>query len=156
MPTTSSLEHDAALLFDAATAFIRRYQFRDRDHALTFGLTVVQAYALDILRSKGGVTLTALARDLQLDKSTTSRVVAGMTKRGLVEWSRSTQDLRAKKIVASAEGKRRYERLRRTIVRDNARLLAAYSPAARRAIISALHRLVERVNADADEVARDE
>jgi hypothetical protein len=43
----SSLQRDAADLYDAATAFIRIYQFRDRDQALRLGLTVVQAYALD-------------------------------------------------------------------------------------------------------------
>ena len=45
----SSLHRDAVALYDAATAFIRIYQFRDRDQALRFGLTVVQAYTLDIL-----------------------------------------------------------------------------------------------------------
>lgn len=145
----SLLERDAAALYEAATAFIRIYQFRDRDQALRFGLTVVQAYTLDILLSSGGESLTALAQRLQLDKSTTSRVISGMTRRGLVEWSRPEHDLRAKAIVASPEGKRRYERLRRAIVRDNARLLASYSPAARRAAIAVLRRLAQRAGAPA-------
>src|SRR2546422_5618125 len=85
---SSSLQRDAAELYDAATAFIRIYQFRDRDQALRLGLTVVQAYALDILLSGDGQRLTGLAAALQLDKSTTSRIVAGMKRHGLVEWSR--------------------------------------------------------------------
>ena len=88
----SLLERDAAALYEAATAFIRIYQFRDRDQALRFGLTVVQAYALDILLSSGGESLTGLAERLQLDKSTTSRVISGMTQHGLVEWSRPAHD----------------------------------------------------------------
>ena len=140
----SSLERDAAALYEAATAFIRIYQFRDRDQALRFGLTVVQAYTLDLLLSSDGESLTGLARGLQLDKSTTSRVISGMTRHGLVEWSRPEHDLRAKQIVASPEGKRRYERLRRAIVRDNERLLASYTPAARRAVITALRQLADR------------
>jgi len=139
-----SLLRDAAALYEAATAFIRIYQFRDRDQALRFGLTVVQAYTIDVLLSSRGDSLTGLARALRLDKSTMSRVISGMTKRGLVEWSRPDQDRRAKQIVASPEGRRRYERLRRAIVRDNVRLLASYTPAARRAVITALRELAQR------------
>lgn len=138
------LERDAAALYEAATAFIRIYQFRDRDHALRFGLTVVQAYTLDILVSTGGQSLTELARALRLDKSTMSRVISSMAQHGLVEWSRPEHDRRAKQIVASREGRRRYQLLRRALVRDNARLLASYSPAARRAAITILLQLVRR------------
>ena len=142
---SSVLERDAADLYDAATAFIRIYQFRDRDHALRYGrLTVVQAYALDILISTGGQGLTGLARVLRLDKSTTSRVISGMTKHGLVEWSRPEHDRRAKQIVASVGGRRRYLRLRRAVVRHNARLLASYPREARRAATAILRQLAQR------------
>jgi len=141
---SSSVHRDAAALYDAATAFIRFYQFRDRDQALRLGLTVVQAYALDTLLAAGGQRLTGLADALQLDKSTTSRIVAGMKRRGLVEWSRPEHDRRAMWIVPSAEGKRRYERLRRAIVRENARLLASYPPPGRRAALKILRQLVDR------------
>jgi len=141
---SSSLQRDAAELYDAATAFIRMYQFRDRDQALRFGLTVAQAYALEILLSRDGQRLTGLAEALQLDKSTTSRIVAGMKRHGLVEWSRPQHDRRAMWIVASAAGKQRYERLRRALVRENGQLLAAYAPAARRAAITLLRQLVDR------------
>lgn len=139
-----ALERDAAELYEAATAFIRLYQFRDRDQALRRGLTVVQAYALDILLSGGGQSLNGLAQGLRLDKSTTSRIVSGMTRHGLVEWSRLEEDRRAMRIVASAEGRRRYEALRRAIVRENARLLASYSPAERRAAIRLLRQLTDQ------------
>jgi len=141
---SSALQRDAAALYDAATAFIRIYQFRDRDQALKFGLTVAQAYALDILLSSDGQSLTALARSLRLDKSTMSRIISAMVKHGLVEWSRPDDDQRGKHIVASPEGRRRYARLRRAIERDNERLLASYSPAARRAVITALRQLAQR------------
>ena len=140
----SVLERDATALYEAATAFIRIYQFRDRDQALSFGLTVVQAYTLDLLLASGGASLTGLAQGLRLDKSTTSRVISGMTRHGLVEWSRPEHDRRGKQIVASPEGRRRYQRLRRAIVRDNARLLASYTPAARRAAIAVLRQLALR------------
>jgi DNA-binding MarR family transcriptional regulator len=148
----SALDRDAEALYDAATAFIRLYQFRDRDQALKFELTVVQAYTLDILLATdggAGQSLTALAERLQLDKSTMSRIISGMERHGLVDWSRPEHDLRAKRIVASAEGKRRYERLRSAIVRDNARLLASYTPAARRAVLGVLRELTQRAGGGA-------
>lgn len=141
---SSSLQRDAAELYEAATAFIRFYQFRDRDQALRHGLTVAQAYALDILLSRDGERLTGLAEALRLDKSTTSRIVAGMKRRALVEWTRPAHDRRAMWIVASGQGRRRYERLRRAIMRENGRLLASYAPAARRAAIDILRQLVRR------------
>jgi DNA-binding MarR family transcriptional regulator len=140
------LHPDAAELYDAATAFIRTYQFRDRDRALRFDLTVVQAYALDILLSADGQSLTQLAQALHLDKSTMSRIISGMTRRGLAEWSRSQHDRRVKRIIASREGRRRYTRLRQAIVRENARLLASYPAAARRSAIRILWQLVRRAN----------
>ena len=149
MPTISrsSLHRDAAALYQAGTAFIRHYQFRRRDHGLKHGLTVVQAYAIDLLLVSRGDSLTGLAQALQLDKSTASRIVAGMERHGLIEWSRPEHDQRGKRIVASREGKRRYERLRSAIIRDNARLLASYSATERRAIVSALRQLALRVEA---------
>ena len=146
----SQLERDAAALYAAATAFIRIYQFRDRDQALKYGLTVVQAYALDILVSTGGQGLTALADAIRLDKSTMSRVVSGMARNGLVQWSRPAHDRRAKQIVASPEGKRRYARLRHAIVGANARLLASYPRPARRAAIDILRQLTDRAGGAAD------
>jgi DNA-binding MarR family transcriptional regulator len=148
MPT-NTLRRDAVALYDAATAFIRHYQFRNRDQALAFGLTVVQAYALDLLVNSHGETLTALAAALHLDKSTMSRIVAGMQRRGLVDGRRSAGDRRAMAIAASKKGRRRYERLRHAIVRDNERLLAQYPAAERRAIVDVLRRLADRTLAHA-------
>ncbi len=145
--TPASLQHDAADLFDAATVFIRAYQFRDRDQALRHGLTVVQAYVLEVLLARDGQRLTGISEALQMDKSTASRVVAGMKRHGLVRWTRPEHDRRAMWIVATAEGKRRYENLRRAIVRENARLLGTYAPAARRAAIRILRQLAERASA---------
>jgi DNA-binding MarR family transcriptional regulator len=137
----SLLQRDAAALFDAATAFIRFYQFRDRNTVLKSGLTVVQSYTLGILVALDGASLTELAERLQLDKSTASRVISGMTKHGLVESSHPEHDKRAKHIIASSDGRRRYAHHRRAIERENARLLASYTPAARRAVINALRQL---------------
>jgi DNA-binding MarR family transcriptional regulator len=138
------LHADAEALYDAATRFIRLYQFRDREQALRFGLTVAQAYALDLLISSDGDTLTGLAARLRLDKSTTSRIVSGMEEAGLIAFTRPDHDRRAKQLVASTEGRKRYRRLRHAIVRANAALLKTYRPRERSAVIRALNELADR------------
>jgi len=138
------LAEDAETLYEAATAFIRIYQFRSRDRALHYGLTVAQAYALDVLLACHGTTLNGVAGALQLDKSTTSRIISGMADSGLIEWSRHESDQRAKHIVASREGEKRYTRMRAAIIKQNEQLLADYSPAARKAVIKALRQLADR------------
>jgi DNA-binding MarR family transcriptional regulator len=135
---------EAADLYAAATRFIRVYQFRSRDQALRYGLTVAQAYALDLLIATDGDTLNGLAAGLRLDKSTTSRIVSGMEQAGLIQWSRPDHDRRAKLIVASHDGRAKYQRLRRSIVAANGRWLKRYSPRERRAIIRALSELADR------------
>src|SRR2546426_9564327 len=109
---SSSVHRGAAALYDAATAFIRFYQFRDRDQALRLGLTVVQAYALDTLLAAGGPRLAGLADALQVDKSTTSLIVAGMKRRALVEWLRAEHDLGGTRYAAPAVGRRCFHALR--------------------------------------------
>jgi hypothetical protein len=89
--------------------------------------------------SCGGAPSTAA---LQLDKSTTSRIIAGMERSRLIEWSRPEYDQREKHIMASREGKKRYTRMRTAIVRQNEELLAEYSPAGRKAVIKALQQLL--------------
>ncbi|MBY0497985.1 MAG: MarR family winged helix-turn-helix transcriptional regulator [Cyanobacteria bacterium] len=142
----SSIAADADALFDAATAFIRIYQFRSRDQALSFGLTVAQAYTLDLLLSCRGTTQNAIAGALQLDKSTTSRIIKGMTRARLIDIERGEHDQREKFIVASREGRKRYTRMRAAIVRQNEQLLSEYSAAGRKAVIKALRQLAERAS----------
>ena len=140
----AALAADADALFDAATAFIRIYQFRSRDKVLYYGLTVAQAYALEVVLAHDGVTLNEVARALRLDKSTTSRIISSMAQTKLIEITRPDHDQREKRIVASREGRKRYTRMRAAIVKQNEQLLAGYSAAGRRAAIKALRQLAER------------
>ena len=64
---------------------MRVYQFRDRDRICCHDVSVTQCYALETLVDHGPLRLGALAQRLFLDKSTTSRVVATLVKKGYVE-----------------------------------------------------------------------
>ena len=83
--TRVALDRDAAALQAAVAELVRVYQFRDRDRICCHDISVTQCYALETLVEHGPMRLSALAERLFLDKSTTSRVVGALVKKGYVE-----------------------------------------------------------------------
>src|SRR3954462_6510043 len=81
-PIDPILERDTEALYDALSELIRVYQFRDRDRICCFDVSVTQCYALEALARRGGMTLNDLAAQLYLDKSTASRVVDALERKG--------------------------------------------------------------------------
>src|SRR5262245_55668587 len=81
----ATLDRDAADLQAAVADLVRVYQFRDRDRICCHDVSVTQCYALETLVAHGPLRLSGLAERLFLDKSTTSRVVAALVKKGYVE-----------------------------------------------------------------------
>src|SRR3954469_2074635 len=90
-----TLDRDAADLHTAVADLVRVYQFRDRDRICCHDISVTQCYALETLVEHGPLRLNALADRLFLDKSTTSRVVGTLVKKGYVEQGADAQDGRA-------------------------------------------------------------
>src|SRR6185295_1700230 len=93
--TQVELERDAAALQSAVADLVRIYQFRDRDRICCHDISVTQCYALETLVDHGPMRLNALADRLFLDKSTTSRVIATLVKKGYVTQGADAQDGRA-------------------------------------------------------------
>ncbi len=83
---------------------LRRYQMRDRNEIACCGVTVSQCYALDVLGEHGEISMVQLARHLFLDKSTMTRTIDPLVKRGLVERRFSEQDRREILVRLTAEG----------------------------------------------------
>ena len=105
-PTSSDkLAQDTAEFHGALTSLIRVYQFRDRDRICCHDLSVTQWYALDSLVSGGPFTLNELAGELYLEKSTMSRVVDGLERKGYVVRNRHPDDGRAVLLEANSKGK---------------------------------------------------
>lgn len=138
-----ALRQDAGDLYAAMTELLRLYQFRDRDRLGYHGLTITQCYVVDSLERTGPSTLGALAAFLRLDKSTASRIVSGMIRKGLVRRGSDPGDGRAVRLEATALARRRYARVRRDIIAENTRLLEEFPPPTRRSLI----RLIERLTA---------
>src|SRR5262245_14728391 len=78
------LHADAESLHAALSELVRVYQFRDRDRICCHDVSVTQCYALEALLRRGPSSLNELASELYLDKSTASRVVATLRRKGYV------------------------------------------------------------------------
>src|SRR5918993_2381450 len=105
-PGEATLIRQARELQDALAEFIRVYQLRDRDRICCHDVSVTQCYALDALVRRDLATMNELAADLCLDKSTASRVVATLERKGYVARATHPRDRRAVLLTATGAGKR--------------------------------------------------
>jgi DNA-binding MarR family transcriptional regulator len=135
------LERDAADLYAALSDLIRVYQFRDRDRICCFDVSVSQCYALEELVLRGGMTLNDLAARLYLDKSTASRVVDALERKGYVTRTPHPEDRRAVLLEATAAGRELEEKIRQSILEEENQLLADFDPEIRRAMAQLIARL---------------
>jgi DNA-binding MarR family transcriptional regulator len=137
----SSLEADAENLYAALSELVRVYQFRDRDTICCYDVSVTQCYAIEALLRRGASGLNELAAQLYLDKSTTSRVVATLERKGYVTRARHPEDGRALVLSVTSAGRRLHDRIRKDLVEEERKLLADFEPEVRRAAPQLLLRL---------------
>jgi MarR family transcriptional regulator, 2-MHQ and catechol-resistance regulon repressor len=136
-----TLTRQARELQDALAEFIRVYQFRDRDRICCHDVSVTQCYALDALVRRELITLNELAAELCLDKSTTSRVVATLERKGYVARTTHPRDRRAVLLTATAAGKRLVDRIMGELVEGKKRLLAEFPEEVRESAAELIQRL---------------
>lgn len=120
---------------------MRVYQFRDRTRICYYDLSVTQCYAVSALVAQGPMPLKHLADTLYLDKSTTSRVVDSLDRKGYVRRSPDPQDGRALQLHASRRGREIHARIERDLVEEMKQLLDAIDPDVRQATIRLVARL---------------
>src|SRR4051794_37458639 len=137
----AALDADAERLHAALSELVRVYQFRDRDRICCHDVSVTQCYALEALVRRGPSGLGELAADLFLDKSTTSRVVATLKRKGYVSRSEHPGDKRAVVLDVTAAGRRLHDRIRGDLVEETKGFLADIDPAVRKAAPELLFRL---------------
>jgi MarR family transcriptional regulator, 2-MHQ and catechol-resistance regulon repressor len=141
------LERDAAALQAAVADLVRVYQFRDRDRICCHDISVTQCYALETLAEHGPMRLSALAGRLFLDKSTTSRVVGTLTKKGYVEQRTDTSDGRAVTLSATRAGRNLYVRIIDDLVSQQRQLLEDLDPDVRSGVVQVVQRLAGAAHA---------
>ena len=132
---------DAEALHGALSDLVRVYQFRDRDRICCYDISVTQCYALEALVLHGPMRSQKLAELLMLDKSTTTRVVDALERKGYVGRSTAEDDARALSLLVTRSGRTLYDKINRELVAQQAELLADLDPAVRENVIAVIRRL---------------
>ncbi|MGD9904937.1 MAG: MarR family winged helix-turn-helix transcriptional regulator [Vicinamibacterales bacterium] len=145
--TPATLDRDAEALQAAIADLVRVYQFRDRDRICCHDVSVTQCYALETLVDHGPLRLGALAQRLFLDKSTTSRVVAALVKKGYVDQHPDATDGRATALGASRRGRALCARIAADLVAQQRELLEDLDPAVRAGVVDVIRRLARAADA---------
>jgi DNA-binding MarR family transcriptional regulator len=143
----AALERDAAALQTAVADLVRVYQFRDRDRICCHDISVTQCYALETLVEHGPLRLRALADRLFLDKSTTSRVVGTLVKKGYVEQGADAEDGRAIALNATRKGRSLCARITGDLVGQQKQLLQDLDPEVRSGVVQVIRRLAHAADA---------
>jgi DNA-binding MarR family transcriptional regulator len=145
--TAGALDRDAAALHEAVADLVRVYQFRDRDRICCHDISVTQCYALETLVHHGPMRLNALAERLFLDKSTTSRVVGTLAKKGYVEQRADATDGRATTLSVTRQGRRLHSRITDDLIDQQRQLLEDLDPDVRNGVVQVLRRLAQAADA---------
>ena len=142
-----ALDRDAVALHEAVANLVRVYQFRDRDRICCHDVSVTQCYALETIVEHGPMRLSALADRLFLDKSTTSRVVSTLVRKGYVEQRADAKDGRATTLSATRQGQRLCARITDDLVDQQKQLLQDLDPDVRAGVVQVLRRLAQAADA---------
>ena len=143
----TALDRDARGLHEAVADLVRVYQFRDRDRICCHDVSVTQCYALETIVEHGPLGLRALADRLFLDKSTTSRVVSTLVRKGYVEQRADAKDGRATTLSATRQGQRLCARITNDLVDQQKQLLQDLDPDVRAGVVQVLRRLAHAADA---------
>ena len=135
------LDADAEALHSALGDLVRVYQFRDRDRICCHDVSVTQCYAIEALIRRGPSGLNDLAAELYLEKSTASRVVATLERKGYVTRSAHPEDGRAIVLDVTAAGRRLHDRIRKDLVHEARELLRDFEPEVRDGAARLIRRL---------------
>src|SRR5688572_5102113 len=148
MPTTlnrrdseTDIQRDAQALQAAVADLVRVYQYRDRDRICCHDVSVTQCHALELLVERGPQRSQALAAGLRLDKSTTTRVVDALVRKGYAERQSDPDDARALSLRATRSGRALYQRIHADLIDQQEALLADLDPELRAGAAEVVRRL---------------
>ena len=140
-PARDALAKDAEALHAALNNLVRLYQFRDRDRICCYDISVTQCYALEVLVERGPSRSQALAEALMLDKSTTTRVVDALARKGYVERLPDPEDARAVSLRVTTDGRKLYEQINNELIQQQIDLLRDLDPEVRAGATQVIQRL---------------
>lgn len=143
MKRGTRLEKDTIALYHALNELIRIYQFRDRDRICCHDISITQCHALEELVHNGPLMLNELGDYLHLDKSTTSRVVDSLERKGYAVRLVHPKDSRALELKATCAGARLHRRIMDEILEEEEGVLSGLSAEVRRALPGVLRKLAQ-------------
>jgi DNA-binding MarR family transcriptional regulator len=132
---------DAEDLYEALNKLIRAHQFRDRGNICCYDVSVSQCYALETLVKQGPLRLQTLAEEMYLDKSTASRVVNALERKGYVVRVEDEEDRRAIRVQSTASGRALYDTIRSDLIEEECEMIKDLAPEVRQASLTLLRQL---------------
>ncbi len=138
-----ALDREAIALQTAVADLVRIYQVRDRERICRHDISVTQCHALETLVQHGHLRLNALAERLFLDKSTTSRVVSALVRKGYVAQRADASDARATTLIATRKGYRLWTGITEDLVAQQREVLQDLDPAVRPEVVQVLRLLTQ-------------
>jgi len=132
---------DAARVQAALHELVRVLQFRDRDRACCYGLSVSQCHALQALVQAGPMTVTDLGSQLYLEKSTASRLAKSLLEKALIRRRAPRGDGRVVILQVTEAGQRLTRKILNDLAEEYMDLLEEFAPEVREALPTVLDRL---------------
>jgi DNA-binding MarR family transcriptional regulator len=125
---------------DALDGLARVYQLQDPRKVRSCGISLTECWALEACARRAPRTVGEIAAELLLDKSSGSRAVASLARKGLVRRRRHREDGRVLQIAPTAAGVRLLEKVRESTIACTRAILTEFSPEHRRAAAEILRR----------------
>lgn len=98
------------VIFDLLTSLSREIRCCSRDEALCGGLTFQQFLIVDAVIARGALALADLRSLLSVEKSTMTRLVNPLLRRGILRRETACHDFRAAVLSATEEGVQAHRR----------------------------------------------
>jgi DNA-binding MarR family transcriptional regulator len=109
---------------------------------LGISISLSEGFALMALNAKAPLSQQALAEQLQLDKSTVSRLIKSIEQKGWIKRVRDMDDTRVFQVHLTSEGQATAEGLVKEMTQRHERLLAALKPDEQAALAYGLAALI--------------
>jgi len=135
------LTRDSEDLYEALNQLVRVHQFRDRDRICCYDVSVTQSYAIETLVKRGPLRLQVLAEEMFLDKSTTSRVIDTLERKGYVSRVEDAEDRRAVQVQATDAGDELYQKIRADLIAEERAMIEDMRPEVRQGALSLLKQI---------------
>jgi DNA-binding MarR family transcriptional regulator len=141
-----TLRDQAMELQRAVSGLVKKFQFRDRNETVAYGLSVSQAYVLRALSELGPLNMGTLAAEMRLSISTMTRVVAQLDRKSLVRRMPDARDGRVCRVALSARGQSQWQRIEDELVAADLEVLQTIPSAERETVIRAIGKLSDAID----------